>query len=31
MRLLIYGLADIKLPGLAVVIGEALGTDAAFL
>ena len=31
MRLLIRGLAEIELPRLAVVVGEALGTDAAFL
>jgi hypothetical protein len=30
MRLLIGGLADIELPRLAVVVGEALGTDATF-
>src|SRR5664280_606017 len=31
MRLLIRGLAEIELPRLTVVVGEALGTDAAFL
>ena len=31
MRLLIRGLAEIELPRLAVVVGEAFGTDAAFL
>ena len=31
VRLLIRGLAEIELPRLAVVVGEALGTDAAFL
>src|SRR5450830_58558 len=31
MRLLIPGLAEIELPRLAVVVGEALGTDATFL
>src|ERR1035437_4893633 len=31
VRLLIRGLAAIELPRLAVVVGEALGTDAAFL
>ena len=30
MRLLIGGLAEIELPRLAVVVGKALGTDAAF-
>ena len=31
MRLLIRGLAEIELPRLAIVVGKALGTDAAFL
>ena len=31
MRLLVGGLAEIELPRLAVVVGEALGTDAALL
>src|ERR1035437_1538327 len=31
MCLLIYGLAEIELPRLAVVVGEALGADAALL
>src|SRR5664279_612275 len=31
MRLLICGLADVELPRLAVVVGEALGPNAAFL
>src|ERR1035437_10082424 len=31
VRLLIRGLAEIELPRVAVVVGEALGTDAAFL
>ena len=31
MRLLIRGLAEIELPRLAVVVGEALRTNAAFL
>src|ERR1035438_6407054 len=31
VRLLMRGLAEIELPRLAVVVGEALGTDAAFL
>ena len=30
VRLLVRGLAEIELPRLAVVVGEALGTDAAF-
>src|SRR5512141_2208288 len=30
MRLLIPGLAEIELPRLAIVVGKALGTDAAF-
>ena len=31
MRLLIRSLAEIELPRLAIVVGEALGTDAPFL
>ena len=31
VRLLIHSLVDIKLPCLTVVVGKALGTDAAFL
>src|ERR1039458_4769544 len=31
MSLLIYCLAEIELPRLAVVVAEALGTDSAFL